>query len=68
MAGSDYATLETLATSMAKSIRTGREGTPGGVVEQSNKWHIKIKLEKPIAVPLAEGAGIEFLSPALTNT
>lgn len=62
MANSDFGTLEALAADLADAIRTAGAQTSRAPAAPPHKWQIKIKLEKPIAVPLAEGAGIEFIS------
>ena len=64
---SAYGTLEALAASIDEVIRVGLHETWHTEVERTNWWQIKIKLDKPIAVPLAEGAGIEWISPAITR-
>lgn len=67
MAGSSFGTLEALAASLVESIRAeGRKATEG-LLASPDDWQIKVKLEKPIAVPLAEGAGIEFISPPVSR-
>ena len=64
---SAYGTLEALAVSIDEVIRIGLHEIWHTKVERTNWWQIKIKLDKPIAVPLAEGAGIEWISPAITR-
>lgn len=62
MTNSEFGTLEALAADLADSIRTAGAKKSQAPAAPPHKWQIKIKLEKPIAVPLAEGAGIEFIS------
>jgi hypothetical protein len=60
MSGSSFATLESLVVALAASIRAKRTRASEGEIPLP-KWQIRIQLEKPVAVPLAEGAGIEYL-------
>ncbi|PKS06574.1 hypothetical protein jhhlp_007322 [Lomentospora prolificans] len=60
LSSSSYGTLEALAVDLASSINAVKSHAPAEP-SSSASWQIKVGLEKPIAVPFAEGAGIESL-------
>jgi hypothetical protein len=68
MTASSFGTLEALAVSLAEAIREQGRKTAGVGVSQPSEWQIKIGLDKPVAVPLAEGAGIEFVSGPVSES
>jgi len=63
MSNSSFGTLEALAVDLTAALNTSRGQVPAEVPSAA-EWRINIQLEKPVAVPLAEGAGIEFLASA----
>jgi hypothetical protein len=67
MVTSSFATLEALALRLHWRIKKlvgvdkcSQENLPNNKVKD---WQVRIRLEKPVAVPLADGAVVEFMAP-----
>jgi len=70
MATSTFATLEALALCLHDRIKKlALEEWKGDQLHAGsiNEWQVRIRLEKPVAVPLADGAVVEYMAPISTE-
>lgn len=56
MEASSFQTLEALATAIATQLGNQLRCQPAG----PTNWHLTVGLEKPTAIPMAQGARVEY--------
>jgi dihydroneopterin aldolase len=59
---SSFGTLEALGASLIHMIVKGVWPLPGQIYAGPPDWQVRVSLEKPTAIPLADGASVEIRS------